>query len=220
MKLIFSLALKMTLDLLMVLSLLASSFGSVSPESLLIMHMRHLVKRSYSIPLSTCANLSLTIRVIQTPVLAFLVAQIVKHLPAMWETQVQSLGWEDPLEEGRATHSSILAWRIPRTRSLAGYSSQGHKESDMTERLTQHPSPQFRTLSKGFVKLQSFLWHQLRALLKLYHSSTLFLPNPTSQTSVVPIRLLQNLLHTNLCLRVDSLEPDLPGLKPREEKPH
>ena len=112
-KLIFSLALKMTLDLLMVLSLLASSFGSVSPEALLIMHMRHLVKRSYSIPLSTCANLSLTIRVIQTPVLAFLVAQIVKHLPAMWETQVQSLGWEDPVEKEMAIHSSTLAWKIP-----------------------------------------------------------------------------------------------------------
>ena len=114
-KLIFSLALKMTLDLLMVLSLLASSFGSVSPEALLIMHMRHLVKRSYSIPLSTCANLSLTIRVIQTPVLAFLVAQIVKHLPAMWETQVQSLGWEDPVEKEMAINSSTLAWKIPWT---------------------------------------------------------------------------------------------------------
>ena len=156
----------------------------------------------------------------QGPVPSFLVVQMIKNLPAIWEAQVQSLGWEDPLEERRATHSSILAWRIPWTRSLAGYISRGHKESDMTERLTQHPSPQFRTLSKGFVKLQSFLWHQLRALLKLYHSSTLFLPNPTSQTSVVPIRLLQNLLHTNLCLRVDSLEPDLPGLKPREEKSH
>ena len=40
-------------------------------------------------------------------------AQIVKHLPAMWETQVQYLGWEDPLEEGIATHSSTLAWKIP-----------------------------------------------------------------------------------------------------------
>ena len=38
---------------------------------------------------------------------------MVKNLPAMWETWVQSLGWEDPLEEGMATHSSILAWRIP-----------------------------------------------------------------------------------------------------------
>ena len=46
---------------------------------------------------------------------------MVKNLPAVWETWVQSLGWEDPLEEGMATHSSILAWRIPWTESLAGY---------------------------------------------------------------------------------------------------
>ena len=45
--------------------------------------------------------------------LASLVAQTVKNLPTMQETWVQSLGWEDPLEEGMATHSSILAWRIP-----------------------------------------------------------------------------------------------------------
>ena len=44
---------------------------------------------------------------------AFLVAQSVKNLPPMPETWVRSLGWEDPLEEGMATHSSILAWRIP-----------------------------------------------------------------------------------------------------------
>ena len=41
------------------------------------------------------------------------VSQPVKNLPAMWEIQVQSLGWEDPLEKGMATHFSILAWRIP-----------------------------------------------------------------------------------------------------------
>ena len=40
-------------------------------------------------------------------------AQTVKNLPALWETWVRSLGWEDPLEEGMATHSSTLAWRIP-----------------------------------------------------------------------------------------------------------
>ena len=40
-------------------------------------------------------------------------AQTIKNPPAMWETWVQSLGWEDPLEKGMATHSSILAWRIP-----------------------------------------------------------------------------------------------------------
>ena len=44
---------------------------------------------------------------------ASLVAQMVKHLPAMQETRVQSLGWEDPLEKGMATPSSTLAWRIP-----------------------------------------------------------------------------------------------------------
>ena len=45
--------------------------------------------------------------------LAFFVAQLVKNLPAIQETWVRSLGWEDPLEKGKATHSSILAWRIP-----------------------------------------------------------------------------------------------------------
>ena len=45
-------------------------------------------------------------------------AQLVKNPPAMWETWVQSLGWEDPLEKGKATHSSILAWRIPSTESV------------------------------------------------------------------------------------------------------
>ena len=42
-------------------------------------------------------------------------AQLVKNLPAMWETLVRSLGWEDPLEKEKTTHSSILAWRIPLT---------------------------------------------------------------------------------------------------------
>ena len=46
---------------------------------------------------------------------ASLIAQLVKNLPAMRETWVRSLGWEDPLEKGKAIHSSILAWRIPRT---------------------------------------------------------------------------------------------------------
>ena len=45
---------------------------------------------------------------------------MVKNLPAMWETWVQSLGWDDPLEKGMATHSSILAWRIPWTEELGG----------------------------------------------------------------------------------------------------
>ena len=57
----------------------------------------------------------------------------VKSLPAMQETWVQSLGWEDPLEKKMATHSSILAWRIHRQRSLVCYNSLGCNELDRTE---------------------------------------------------------------------------------------
>ena len=64
---------------------------------------------------------------------ASLVAQTVKNPPAKQETRVQSLDWEDPLEKGTATHSSILAWRIPWTESLLGYSPWGSSESDTTE---------------------------------------------------------------------------------------
>ena len=62
-------------------------------------------------------------------------AQRLKRLPAMRETQVRPLGWEDPLEKEMATHSSILAWRIPWTEELDGLQSTGHKELDTTERL-------------------------------------------------------------------------------------
>ena len=65
--------------------------------------------------------------------LSSLVAQSVKSLPAMQETWVRSLGWEDPLEKEMATHSSI-AWRIPWT-SLVGNSPWGHKELDTTKFL-------------------------------------------------------------------------------------
>ena len=63
---------------------------------------------------------------------ASLVAQLVENPPAMRETWVRSLGWEDPLEKGKATHSSILAWRIP------WMSPWGRKESDTTEQLSLH----------------------------------------------------------------------------------
>ena len=63
------------------------------------------------------------------------VSQIVKYLPAMWEAWVRSLGWEDLLEKEMATHSSLLAWKIPWTEELGGLQSMGRKESDTTERL-------------------------------------------------------------------------------------
>ena len=59
---------------------------------------------------------------------------MVKNLPAMQETQIRSLGREDPLEEETATHSSILNWRIHGQRSLVGHSPYSPKELDMTER--------------------------------------------------------------------------------------
>ena len=68
---------------------------------------------------------------------ASLVVQTVKNLPAMRETWASSLGWEDPLDEGMATHYSIIAWNIPMDRGAwrEGYSPWSHKESDTTKRL-------------------------------------------------------------------------------------
>ena len=61
-------------------------------------------------------------------------AQAVKNLPAVQDTRVQSLGWEDPLEKEMATHSSILAWRISWSEEPGGLQSRGRKESGATER--------------------------------------------------------------------------------------
>ena len=67
------------------------------------------------------------------------VAQLVKNPPVMWETWVRSLGWEDPLEKEKATHSSILAWKIPWTYPW------DCKESDTSEQLALYP---------GFIHLE------------------------------------------------------------------
>ena len=97
--------------------------------------------------------------------------QMVKSLPAMWKTGVWSLGWEDPPEKEIATHSRILAWRIPLNRGTWQAIVHGVAESDMVERLTLHfliwarkntvddgaddKSPPKRTLSE--VVIQSLL---------------------------------------------------------------
>ena len=72
---------------------------------------------------------------------ASLVTQTINNLPAKWETWVGSLGPEDPLEKGMATHSSILAWKIPWTEESGRL--RGHKESDMTEEVTISLSKNF-----------------------------------------------------------------------------
>ena len=67
---------------------------------------------------------------------------MVKNLPAKQETWIQSLGWEDPLEKVMATHSSILAWRIPRTEEPGGLQSMElTKELDMTLQLSNNSKP-------------------------------------------------------------------------------
>ena len=66
-----------------------------------------------------------------------LVAQMVKYLPAIRETCVQPLSWEDALQEGMATHSSTLAWRTPWTEEPGGLQSKGSLKSDMTEWLSE-----------------------------------------------------------------------------------
>ena len=67
---------------------------------------------------------------------ASLVAQMVKNLPVIQETWVQSLCWEVPLKEGMAPHSSILAWRIPWTEEPGRLQSEGFEESDTTKQLS------------------------------------------------------------------------------------
>ena len=62
-------------------------------------------------------------------------AQLVKNLPAMPETWVQFLGWDDPLEKEMATDSSVLAWKIPWTEEPGELWSMGRKELDMTQQL-------------------------------------------------------------------------------------
>ena len=100
---------------------------------------------------------------------ASLVAQLVKNPPAMWETWVQSLGWEDPLKESIATHSSILAWRFPMDRGAWGATGHGVTKSqtrlnDWTElnswcsgvslitQLVKNPPTMLETLVDSWVR--------------------------------------------------------------------
>ena len=69
---------------------------------------------------------------------------MVKNLPAMQEISVRSVGGEDPLDKGKATHSSILAWRIRRTEEPGGLQSCGVAESDTIERVTLSTGQTFR----------------------------------------------------------------------------
>ena len=93
-----------------------------------------------------------------------LVAQMVKNLPAIQESRFQSLGQEDPLEKKMATHSNILAWKIPWTKE-PGYSPWNCKELDMIEQL-RVPGQEMH----GMMVLRHLLNQKIRSLLKINSS--------------------------------------------------
>ena len=112
---------------------------------------------------------------------------MVKNLPAMQKTWVQPLGWEDPLEKGMATHSSILDWRIPWTEEPGRlYSPWGLKEFDMTERIT---------LSLNAVNLFYFL-HKRMDYIKLLSNFTgnILLLIAIFKNNFIGVQLLYNVI--------------------------
>ena len=101
-----------------------------------------------------------------------LVVHSVKNLPAVQETQVQSLGQEDPLEKAMETHSSFFAWKIPWTEEPDGLQAMGLQESDMTQQLNHHHI--------GYIKENIFIYHSMDNLfislvyrLKIYSMQSL-----------------------------------------------
>ena len=100
---------------------------------------------------------------------ASLVAQRVKNPPAMRETWVQSLGWEDPLEEGMAIYSSILAWRMPWTEEPGGLQSMGSQRVGQTERLS---TQSLQAMSSPTLPISSC---RLFFKIKFYWNAVLFL---------------------------------------------
>ena len=131
-------------------------------------------------------------------------AQTVKHLSTMRETQVRSLGWEDPLEKAMAIHSSTIAWKIPcAERSLVGYSPWGRKESDTTERLHSltHTVKGFGVVNKAevdvFLELSCF-FNDLTDVGNLFSGSSAF-----SKTN---LNIWKFIVHVMLKLGLENFE--------------
>ena len=100
-------------------------FKSVESESHSVLSASLQPHGLYS-PTGSSVHAILQARILEWAASSSLVAQLVKNLPATQETWVQSLGWEDPVEKGKATHSNILAWRIPWTVQSMGSQRVGH----------------------------------------------------------------------------------------------
>ena len=114
---------------------------------------------------------------------ASLAARMVTNLPAVQEIRVQSLVWEDTLDKGMATHSSILPGEFHGQRSLAGYNTEGLKESDMTDQLTLSQGP----CSHKRLPLHSVAWSSQRGLSK---DSICFTDLPRTKEKTLQKRLM------------------------------
>ena len=139
-----------------------------------------------------------------------LVAQTVKNLPAMQETWVQSLGQEDPLEKGMATHSNILTWGIPWAEEPDGlYSSWGSRELDMTEQLNTLVHPwvlgQGRSVQRAnfLLELQN-VWSSFKASLYDWVVTLAIYP-PRRDSKLEEVNLTANIAQRPLALSIVTL---------------
>ena len=123
-----------------------------------------------------------------------LVAQSVKNLPAVLETQVQSLGWEDPLEKGMATHSSILTWRSPWTEEPGGLQSKGLQSQTRLKWLSKHTCMRTLVYPNTTTNIINFLILLLRKLRPKDKSSPLISSLSQKMRSA---HLFVNILMTN-----------------------
>ena len=104
------------------------------------------------------------------PMWASLIAQLVKNLPAVWETWVWSPGWEDPLEKGKTTHSSILAWRIPWSVQSMGSQRVGHDWATFTFRYADDTTLMAESQEELKESLGKGERGELKSWLKTQHS--------------------------------------------------
>ena len=132
----------------------------------------------------------------------------------MLKTWVQSLGWEDPLGKGIATHSSILAWRIPWTEDPGGLQSMGSKRVRYTERLTQQQSfmPQLQLLICCFVQLPSGVQLSVTPWTVARQASLSFIIS-LSLLKLVSIESVMPSNHLIFCRPLLFLPSDFPGIR-------
>ena len=119
-----------------------------------------------------------------------IVAQSIKNLPAVQETWIGSLGREDSLEKEMATHSSILAWKIPWTEEPGGLQSMGSQESNMIQQLNHTPS-----MNMDYLFIQFFLI----SIIRVAHQASLSITNYWSLLKLMSIESVMPSNHLILC---------------------